>query len=321
MARTLYPQSTIAIIWDFDRTLIPGYMQKPLFDHFGVEGAQFWREVEALPEFYRRRGHDLISPDSLYLHHILTYVKQGIFGGLNNKLLRELGSQIQFYPGLPDFFAQVQKRVEMTPGEHFIHVEHYIVSGGLRQMILGSAIADYAEDVWASEFAEQDALPGFLDDRKQQPLFEDDAELTHILYTIDNTSKTRALFEINKGTNKNRNVDVNAKVPHEDRRIPFQNMIYVADGPSDVPMFAVVKQNGGKAYGVYRAESEAEFEQVNRLQEQGRIDSFGEANYEENSQTYMWIMHAVDRIAGRIVKDREAALHSSMGEPPSHLGD
>ena len=171
MTRTLFPQSTIALIWDFDRTLIPGYMQGPLFNRFGIDPVEFWREVDALPEFYRQRGADLIGPDILYLHHILTYVRAGRFAGLNNAMLRELGADIQFYAGLPDFFDQLRKRLEASPdyGEHGIELEHYIVSSGLRQMILGSAIAPYVEQVWACEFAEDDAQPGYLDDRSQKP--------------------------------------------------------------------------------------------------------------------------------------------------------
>ncbi len=46
-----------------------------------------------------------------------------------------------------------------------------------------------------------------------------------------------------------------------DRRIPIDRMIYTADGPSDVPVFSVVKSNGGKAYAVFNPESEAEFAQ------------------------------------------------------------
>ena len=76
---------------------------------------------------------------------------------------------------------------------------------------------------------------------------------------IDNTTKTRAIFEINKGTNKNPGIDVNAKVVPEDRRIPLQNMIYIADGPSDVPSFSVVKKGGGKTYAVYNPAVRAEF--------------------------------------------------------------
>jgi hypothetical protein len=323
MTRTLFPQSTIALIWDFDRTLIPGYMQGPLFNRFDIDPIEFWREVDALPDFYRQRGADLIGPDILYLHHILTYVRSGRFAGLNNQMLRELGADILFYAGLPDFFDQIRKRLEASPeyGEHGIEVEHYIVSSGLRQMILGSAIAPYVEQVWACEFAEDDAQPGYLEDRTQKPLFNEGRVLSHVIYSVDNTTKTRAVFEVNKGTNKNANVNVNAKVAHEDRRVPFQNMIYIADGPSDVPVFSVVKGNGGKTLAVYKPESEAEFEQVNRLQEQGRVDSFGEANYEQGSQTFMWITHAVDSIARRIVDDRQAALHSRLGKPPGHIDE
>ena len=34
-------QNTIAIIWDFDKTLIPGYMQEPLFRDYGVDESDF----------------------------------------------------------------------------------------------------------------------------------------------------------------------------------------------------------------------------------------------------------------------------------------
>ncbi|HAZ91568.1 MAG TPA: haloacid dehalogenase-like hydrolase, partial [Eubacterium sp.] len=35
----------IALIWDFDRTLIDGYMQDPMFEEYGVDKRQFWDEV------------------------------------------------------------------------------------------------------------------------------------------------------------------------------------------------------------------------------------------------------------------------------------
>ena len=42
----------IATVWDFGKTLNPGYMQDPIFKHYGVEAAAFWKEnsdeIEAL---------------------------------------------------------------------------------------------------------------------------------------------------------------------------------------------------------------------------------------------------------------------------------
>ena len=61
-------------------------------------------------------------------------------------------------------------------------------------------------------------------------------------------------------------------------------MIFIADGPSDV-QFSLINQNGGRTYAVYKKGSKEEFSQVNELQKQGQVHSFGEANYEPETQT------------------------------------
>jgi hypothetical protein len=319
MARQVFPQNVIAVIWDFDKTLIPGYMQTPLFEHYGIDAAEFWAEADGLVDFYRSRGHDLVATDTLYLNWILTYVRHGRMPGLDNRLLRELGGRLHFYEGIPEFLINLEKSVESRFAEHHIQVEHYVISSGLRQMILGSAVAPMLEGVWGCEFAEEVPEPGYLESSSPRLFSPDTTEIREVIYTIDNTTKTRAIFEINKGTNKNPAIDVNASIPHEDRRVPFRNMVYIADGPSDVPVFSIVKQNGGRTYAVYRPGSEAEFAQTKRLLEQGRVDAFGPADYTEGSQTALWITHTVEEIADRIVADRERALAERLGPPPGHL--
>ena len=317
----IFPQNVIAVIWDFDKTLIPGYMQKPLFARFGIDPVTFWSESDGLDGFYRSRGVGMTNGDTLYLDHLLTYVREGRMAGLDNDLLEELGAEIEFYDGMPDFLGMLQKQIESDPryAEQQITVEHYIVSSGLRRMILGSAVAPFVEGVWACEFSEEIAPSGYLESGK---MFSGESrEIRQVVYTIDNTSKTRAVFEINKGSNKHASIDVNAKIDRTDRRIPFPNMVYVADGPSDVPVFSVVDAHGGRTYAVYKPGSEAEFDQVNRLLEQDRIDAYGPADYTSGSQTAMWITQAVRGIADRIVRDRSIALSESLGAPPGHLPD
>jgi len=331
VAGNIFTQNVIACIWDFDKTLIPGYMQEPIFRRFKVDENSFWDEVNGLPAFHRRHGLELVAQDSLYLNHILTYVREGRFAGLNNARLRELGRELDFYPGLPEFFPSIKQLVagKQAFAKHEIAVEHYVVSTGLRQMILGSKIAPYLDGVWACEFVERVPAPGYLmreaesGDGAAEPggMFEGTVELRDVGYVIDNTTKTRAIFEINKGTNVHPEIDVNSYVPHAERRVPFQNMIYIADGPSDVPVFSVVKQFGGKAFAVYRPGSKLAFQQVNELQRQNRIDSFGEANYTPGSQASMWILNAVEEIADRICADRERALGEKVGRAPQHLHD
>ncbi len=320
MASTLFNQNIIACIWDFDKTLIPSYMQAPLFRRYGVDEANFWAETNALAEHYRRRGSH-ISPEISYLNHLLTHVLAGKMAGLNNKILRECGTEIQFYPGLPQFFDFSRAWVRAKPeyAKHGIVLEHYIVSTGLAEMVRGSAIAPSIDGVWACEFIENPLQPGFL--HQQELGIDASAEIAQIGMMIDNTTKTRAIFEINKGTNKNSAIDVNSKVTPEDRRIPIQNMIYIADGPSDVPSFSVVIKGGGKTYAVYNPTNRAEFEQNDRLRHAGRIDHYGPADYTEGSATVNWLHLQVEKICDRIVADRESSVASRTSRPPRHLTD
>ncbi len=318
MASTLFTQNIIACIWDFDKTLIPAYMQAPLFQHFGIDESTFWAETNALAENYRRRGYN-ISSEISYLNHLLTYVQAGPMACLNNRMLRECGAKIQFYSGLPDFFSKSRAWVKAKAeyAKHEIEIEHYIVSTGLAEMVRGSAIANQVDGIWACEFIENSLQPGFL--RQKEFNLEAAAEIAQIGAMVDNTTKTRVIFEINKGTNRNPAIDVNSNITPEDRRIPLQNMIYIADGPSDVPSFSVVKKGGGKTYAVYNPSIRAEFEQNDRLRQAGRIDHYGPADYTYNSATYNWLHLQIEKTCDRIVTDREAALASRVARPPRHL--
>lgn len=318
MATTLFTQNIIACIWDFDKTLIPGYMQAPLFRRYNINEPNFWAEVNKLADYYRKRGYHL-SPEIAYLNHLLTYTLSGQMKGLNNKILHECGAEIQFYQGLPDFFERSKSYVTERPEyvKHDISLEHYVVSTGIASMIRGSAIAPYLDGVWACEFIENPLQPGFL--RQNEFPLGADAEIAQIGLVIDNTTKTRAIFEINKGTNKNPAIDVNSKMHAEDRRIPIQNMIYIADGPSDVPSFSVVKGGGGRAFAVYNPDDSAEFAQNDRLRQSGRIDHYGPADYTAGSSTTQWLRMHIHQMCDRIVADREAAVLAKASKPPRHL--
>ena len=318
MATTLFTQNIIACIWDFDKTLIPEYMQSPLFHRYGVNEPNFWTETNNLMSHYQKRGYH-ISGEIAYLNHILTYVLAGQMPRLNNRLLFECGADIEFYPGMPDFFnrsrAFVKEKSEHA--KHEISLEHYIVSTGLAEMIRGSKAAAGVDGIWGCEFVENPLQPGFLKQKEMDISAE--AQIAQIGMVIDNTTKTKAIFEINKGTNKNPAIDVNSNIKPEDRRIPLQNMIYIADGPSDIPSFSVVKSGGGKAYAVYNPDSTAEFEQNDRLRQVGRIDHYGPADYSEKSQTTKWLRLQIHKMCDRIVADREAAVAQRVSRPPRHL--
>jgi hypothetical protein len=180
-------------------------------------------------------------------------------------------------------------------------------------MIEGSKLAPYIRDTWACELLPEAPPPGY----RKLLTAATDGVLTEIGYTIDNTSKTRAIFEINKGVNVNPGMSVNVQMAEDRRRVPIRNMIYIADGPSDVPSFSVINNMGGKTLGVHPP-GQKHFESAATLEEQGRVQSMAEANYTKGSPADMWLRRAVSQIAKGIVASRESAL-SSYGAPPSHL--
>ncbi|MBN1404749.1 MAG: haloacid dehalogenase-like hydrolase [Opitutales bacterium] len=319
----LHRQNIVACIWDFDNTLIPGYMQEPIFRHFDVDAKKFWKEVNALPAYFNERGQH-VSPETCYLNHLLSYVRTGRFKGMNNKLLRELGKELVFFPGLPDFFATLCEvpRSRADFKRHEIIVEHYIISTGLAEMIRGSAIAPLVTDIYGCELVENPPPPGFTEQKELISPAPDDPcqnEVSQIGVMVDNTIKTRFIFEINKGSNRWHEVDVNAKMAPEDRRVPIENMIYVADGPSDVPVFSVVRGNKGKAFAVYDPENDASFAQNDEMRQQGRVDHFGEADYRPQSATHKWLKLQVTKICERIVREEEEMLSRKVSKPPQHL--
>lgn len=329
MNQAPFEQNIIAMVWDCDKTLISSYMQEPLFRYFNVDGGKFWREVNALREFYGKQGIS-VNADTSYLNHILTYVKAGLFKGLDNRLLREFGKELKFYPGLPDFFGEVKRMIEEDPKYKAfdIRLEHYVVSTGFAETIRGSAIAPFVEGIFGCEFIEAPAQPGFCDSAETliaaqeaaQSANGGGAEIVQVASALDNTSKTRYLFEINKGSNKYpETIDVNSSIAREVRRVPFENMVYVADGPSDVPAFSILNYNGGSTFAVYPKGDVKGFKQVDALRRDGRVQMFGEADYTNASQSWLWLTEKARAIADKIVERKKAAIKNSAGAPPSHL--
>ena len=275
--------------------------------------------MNGLRKYYAGRQTN-VSQSSAYLNHILTYVQHGLFRGLDNKMLEKLGAQITFFDGVPELFQYLKDGVldDVDFRKHEITVEIYVVSTGLSRMIRGSNISSMIDAVWGCEFIEDVAPPGYLSG-EQERLLPANGQINQIGSLIDDTTKTRPIFEINKGANNNANVDVNSQIPHKHRRVPFTNMIYVADGPSDIPVFSLLNQYGGHTYGVYQPKSEKHFQRVYNLRRQDRIEAYGPADYRDHTQTWLWIVETVRDIARRIVKDKEYALEASMQRPPGHL--
>ena len=63
--------------WDFDKTLVDGYMQDSIFKEYNVDPKHFWMEVNELPQKYLETQGVQVNPDTIYLNHFINYAKEG----------------------------------------------------------------------------------------------------------------------------------------------------------------------------------------------------------------------------------------------------
>ena len=299
----------IAVIWDCDKTLIDGYMQDPIFEHYGVDAKEFWAENNKKQEELQKRYPNIrINSDTYYLNLFLEYIREGKFRGLNNNLLREFGKKQKFYKNVPEFLSTLNNFFQENSEyrEYGIQVESYIVSTGFAEVIRGSTLNNVVKEIWGCELIEANK--------------DGDDILSDVVYTIDNTTKTRAIFEINKGSwNEALHIDVNSKITLDTRRVPFENMIYIADGPSDIPAFSLIKEKGGTTFAIYPRSDMKALNQVEQMRMDGRVDMYAEADYSEGTTANLWIRNKISEIANRIRARERLKLLDSVSSVPKHL--
>lgn len=272
-------QTTIGLIYDYDQTLSPNYMQdEVLFPHFGINPTQFWKKSRELVD---SEGYD---GELAYLKALLDYLAMD---RPTNADLRRLGGNLKFYPGLPALFEELNVVLTDQHCMLGIKVEHYIVSSGLKALLDGSQLAPHVKKIFGCEFGE-----------------DADGRITFPKRVISHTTKTQYLFRINKGMLEP-NEDVNDHMAPELRPIPFQNMIYVGDGPTDVPCFTLMKKYGGHALAVYNPTetNRSSFKKCYQLSALAdRVKHIAPADYRPGSHLRLLLEEMVTEIADGIVR-------------------
>lgn len=260
-----------ALIYDFDGTLSPGNMQEYGFiAAVGKSNEEFWHESNVLAEDFDA------DPILSYMLKMLEHASK-----TNIPIKREdfqaTGRNIKLYKGVESWF----ERINRYGAERGIEILHYINSSGLKEIIEGTPIAGEFKKIYACEF-----------------LYNDDGDAYWPAVAINYTNKTQFIYKINKGVDSVSDSHlVNAFVPDSERPVPFEHMIYVGDGTTDIPCMRLVSDRRGHSIGVYNPESEQGYQKTKLLLEQNRVSMISPADYSEGSRMEQLVKTILDKIA------------------------
>ena len=259
----------LAIIYDFDGTLAPGNMQERQFiPDIGMTPEEFWGEVNALSE--KHQADSIL----MYMHLMLEKARGKV--SVRRQDFRALSRGIEFFPGVEGWFG----RINAYGKEKNISVEHFLISSGNSEIIEGTSIADRFSRIYASKF---------MYDVNDVPVWP--------ALAINFTTKTQYLFRINKGAHDlNDDSKINKFIAQNERPVPFENMIYIGDGETDVPCFRLVKDLGGLSIVVY---DEGKRERAEEYRQEGRVNCVAPAVYTENGGLDCTIKSYIDLVAAR----------------------
>jgi len=278
--RKRFKQNTIAIVYDFDGTLSPQPMQEyTVLPEIGVSPQAFWEECQREAKKY--------NADAMLTYmRLLTEKIEAKQTHLNKKKLRNLAKGIRYFPGVETWFDRINRHVKATSAGK-IKIKHYIISAGLKEILEGIKIRQHFERMYASEY--------YFD-------HHDAARFPTVV--INDTSKTQYIFRINKGI-EDINQSINDYMPESDRPIPFENMLYIGDGLTDVPCMTVTKNNGGFAVAVHKPRNPQSLAVCRKLAQADRIDYYAPADYREGKILERRVKLILDVITARIMFHKE----------------
>lgn len=273
------PRPTVALVYDFDGTLAPGNMQERDFiPKIRMKSQAFWDEVSQECEKHRA--------DNILMYMRLMLVKAAANSvEVRKEDFKRYGRELELFRGIcPEVGGKENRwfrRINKYGAETGVNVEHYIVSSGIGEMIQGSPIAKEFKKIYASSF-----------------YYDHHGIAVWPALALNYTTKTQYIFRINKGClDIYDHREINEFVREEDRPIPFQHMVYIGDGDTDVPCFRLVKSRGGYSVAVHQPGSGPKKQKCETLLEEGRVNFVAPANYESDKKIDRIVKRIIDKIA------------------------
>jgi len=284
----------IAIVWDFDGTLTPDDSTTKTVEVLRGEGKGegFWTLIKSLRGDKRQPKweHVLASDAPIWMYSLsrLAFERKV---PLNSEFFREfILPKIQLYKNAESFLRALKALEEEKEFAHLdLKIHHFIISAGLKDLVEQVFPKGLVTWTFGCRY-EVIVTAGHENEPESIPVF-----------CMDETMKTRSLFEISKGSFQDENKSVNTRVEKRNLWAPFENIIYIGDGDTDVPALSLVRDKGGLGVAVYNPASDKEqiFKKLKQMRLNKRADLITAADFAKNSELFNYLLGRCNQIRQR----------------------
>ncbi len=269
----------IALAFDFDDTLVPDTYDG-LLESLGLDFKQFREEkYEAL----KASGWDSIPARFFSLVEISESEEEKDIS-ITRDYLAEFGRNLRPFDGVEQMFDRLRQRAHSLIPD--VELEFYLITSGFVEIARHTSIAKHFKAMWGCEFH-----------------YKENGEVDRLKRSLTHAEKPRYLYHISRGVDQSSEQDllfVYKDVPHEDLAVPMSHIIYVGDGTSDIPCFAMLNQEGGTSIGIFKSESPEDWASEYQPTQSQRVDNLAPADYSEDSEMMQSLLLAVEGICKSI---------------------
>lgn len=266
MKKIINNSNKIAIVYDFDKTLTPKNMQEyGLFADFNITADEFWEKADAFVL-------DNQMNSNLGVLYLLLKLAKKNKTNITREQLVNYGKSIEYFPGVEKWFNRINNYAKRLN----LEVEHYLVTAGHKEIIEGTSIYKNFKQVFGSEYYYENNIAIWPKN------------------IINYTLKTQCIFRINKqALDLKDDMTVNMYMPLEERPIPFDQMIYIGDGYTDIPSMRLITVNNGHSIAILDKNNT---DIARTLKKDKRVSYICEGNYTPGSNLDQTVKKIITKI-------------------------
>ena len=129
-------------MYDFDKTLCTKDMQNYRFiPSLGMQVSDFWDYTNEVQQ------NEHMDSVLAYMYAAIKLSREKNIP-LKRTRLEDNGKGIEFFPGVVEWFARINKFGE----ENGVTIEHYVISSGMKEIIDGTVISGEFKNIFACEY-------------------------------------------------------------------------------------------------------------------------------------------------------------------------